>query len=128
MPKKISPSPITMVPQRRSVADLGTKVRKKPAATRVREYCVTLKATIWAVIVVPIEAPMMMPIDCERESRTAEMKPTTNTVVTEEDWMMAVTTAPVSNPLKRLLVIRASRPFIRSPARTLSAEVIFSMP
>ena len=100
----------------------------KPSATSTREYLVTLKAMIWAVIVVPISAPMMMPIDCDRDSRPAEMKPTTRTVVTDEDWMVAVMTAPVSTPLKRLLVIRASRFFIRSPASTLSESVIFSIP
>ena len=106
----------------------GTNDMKKPAATSTNEYLVTLKAMIWAVMVVPISAPMMMPIDCDSDSSPAEMNPTTRTVVTEEDWMVAVITAPVRTPLKRLLVIRASRFFIRSPARSFRAPVIFSIP
>jgi len=46
---------------------------------------VTLKATICAVIVVPMLAPMMIPTDCESDINPAVIKPTTSTVVTEED-------------------------------------------
>ena len=38
----------------------------------------------------------MMPIDCSEVISPALTKPTTSTVVTEDDWMTAVTRAPVS--------------------------------
>ena len=56
------------------------------------------------------------------------MKPTTRTVVTDEDWMEAVMSAPVRTPLKRFVVILASKDFKRSPASSFRASVIFSMP
>ena len=49
-------------------------------------------------------APMITPIDCWRFSRPAERKPTTRTVVTDEDWITAVTKAPVKAPKKRFRV------------------------
>ena len=70
----------------------------KPTAIKSRAALVILKATIWAVIVVPMLAPMMTPMDCARDMSPAEMKPTTSTVVTEEDWITAVTSAPVPRP------------------------------
>ena len=45
----------------------------------------TSEAMIWVVMVEPTLAPRMTPIDWERVIRPAEMKPTTITVVTEED-------------------------------------------
>ena len=40
----------------------------------------------------------MIPTDCESDINPAVMNPTTKTVVTEEDWMMAVTNAPGGRP------------------------------
>jgi hypothetical protein len=50
---------------------------------------------------------MITPIDWLTDISPAETKPTTNTVVTDEDWMTAVTKAPVSAPVKRFVVRRA---------------------
>ena len=52
-----------------------------------------------AVIVVPMFAPMITPIAWVKLIRPAEMKPTSRTVVTDEDWMIAVTDAPESTTL-----------------------------
>ena len=93
-----------------------------------RAKWVILKAMIWAVMVVPILAPMMMGIDCCRCINPAETKPTTSTVVTDDDWMMAVTRAPATTPLKRLVVMRASRVFRRLPVLAFRALVSSSMP
>ena len=83
---------------------------------------------IWAVTVVPMLAPMMTPTDCVRLIRPAVMKPTTSTVVTDEDWITAVTKAPVIAPMTRLPVRRARMLFIRPPATALSASAICSIP
>ncbi len=44
---------------------------------------------------------MMTPIDCDIDINPAVMKPTTNTVVTDELWITAVTNAPVRAPVNR---------------------------
>ena len=56
---------------------------------------------------------------CDSDIRFAVTNPTSITVVTEEDWMMAVTNVPVTSPMRRLVV---SLPRIRrifSPATIL---------
>ena len=67
-----------------------------------------------AVIVVPIFAPMITPIALRSLSTRALTKPTTITVVAEEDWIAAVTSAPSKAALKILLVsfssVLSSRP------------------
>ena len=57
----------------------------KPIAINNKAYLVILKAMIWAVIVVPMLAPKIIPTACERLITSAVMKPTTRTVVTDED-------------------------------------------
>ncbi len=89
---------------------------------------VTLKATICAVIVVPMFAPMITPTDWDSDIRPAEMKPTTSTVVTDDDWITAVTKAPVIAPMNRFEVSLARIDFMRSPATAFSAVAICSMP
>ena len=56
------------------------------------------------------------------------MKPTTSTVVTDEDWMTAVTAAPAARPLNRMMVMRARAIFIFSPARTFSDSLSLRIP
>jgi len=69
-----------------------------------------------------------MLIACLRFSSPAEIKPTTRTVVIEEDWIIAVTKAPVKAPLNLLVVILENRFFRRFPAIPLRAVVICSSP
>ena len=49
---------------------------------------------IWPVTVVPMLAPMMMPMAWESCMMPELTRPTTMTVVPELDWMSAVMTAP----------------------------------
>jgi hypothetical protein len=100
----------------------------KPPAIIASAALVILKATIWPVIVVPILAPMITPTDCGSDISPAEMKPTRRTVVTDDDWITAVTTAPVPTPAKRLTVSLARMLFMRSPATAFSATSICVMP
>ena len=67
---------------------------------------------------------MMTPIDCESPMSPAETKPTTSTVVTEDDWMIDVIRAPAKAAEKRLAVSRDRSVFIPSPATVLRASVI----
>ncbi len=57
------------------------------------------------VMVVPILAPMMMPTACSSRISPELTKPTTMTVVAEEDCMRAVVPAPSSTPFMGLSVI-----------------------
>ena len=47
--------------------------------------------------------------------------------MTDDDWMIAVTVAPASRPVKRLPVILARMDFIDGPATCLRARVMISM-
>ena len=55
-------------------------------------------------------------------------KPTTMTVVAEEDWMTAVMPAPTSTPRTRLAVSFSRMCFIRLPAAASRPELIICMP
>ena len=65
---------------------------------------------------------------CDSDNRFAVTNPTSITVVTEEDWMMAVTTVPVTRPMNRLVVSVPRIWRILSPATSLRASPIWSMP
>ena len=60
--------------------------------------------------------------------RLAVTKPTTRTVVTEEDWTTAVTKAPVSTAVNRFVVRRDRMSFILPPATAFSASERRSSP
>ena len=80
----------------------------KPITEKAKAAILNLKPnidTIHPVIVVPILAPMITPIDCVRVKRPAFTKLTTMTVVAEEDWMIVVMAKPVKTATKRLDVI-----------------------
>ena len=57
------------------------------------------KLRIHAVIVVPTLAPIIIPIACDSFMIPEFTKPTTMTVVADEDWITAVTKAPSSTAL-----------------------------
>ena len=128
IPKKIMPSPMIRTPYCLMSSFLLVKVIRNPHATRSRAYFLTGNATICAVIVVPMSAPRMTPMACDSDIRFAVTNPTSITVVTEDDWMMAVTNVPVTRPMRRLVV---SLPRIRrifSPATILRDSPIWSIP
>ena len=100
----------------------------KPAVTSTRAYFFTGKATIWAVMVVPMSAPKMTPMAWDRDIMPAVTNPTSITVVTDEDWITAVMLAPVRSPETRLLVRRPRISFMRFPATAFKASDIWSMP
>ena len=62
-------------------------------------------ATSQPVMVVPMFAPIIIPIDCTRESKPAFAKLTTITVVAEDDWTRQVVKKPVKTPANLLRVI-----------------------
>ena len=65
------------------------------------------KERIQAVTVVPMLEPMITPTACFSVIIPELTKPTTMTVVAEEDWITAVTPIPSKKPLNTLLLIFA---------------------
>ena len=88
----------------------------------------TSRAMSWPVMVVPILAPMMIHTACFSVIMPELTKPTTMTVVAEEDWMTAVMPAPTRMPRKRLEVSRSRMPFMRLPAAASRPALIICMP
>ena len=88
----------------------------------------TSRAMSRPVTVVPMLAPMMIHTAWFRVIMPALTKPTTMTVVAEEDWITAVMAAPTSTPKKRLAVSRSRICFIRLPAAASRPELIICMP
>ncbi len=83
---------------------------------------------IHAVAVVPIFAPMITEIACASERRPALTKLTVSTVVAVEDCTAAVTNAPVSSPVKRLVVIAPRTLRKWPPVSFWSASLIVFIP
>ena len=81
-----------------------------------------------AVTVVPMFAPMMTGMDCRRLRSPELTKPTTMTVVADDDWMTAVTARPVRRPENRPFVSLARIAFRELPARFSSAVPMTLMP
>ena len=78
-----------------------------------------VKLSNQAVIVVPTLAPMIIPTACSSFMIPEFTKPTTITVVAEEDWITAVTPAP-NNTAISLFAVSFSRIFSRRPPDAFS--------
>lgn len=63
-----------------------------------------MKATSWAVRVVPTFAPIIKPREPRKDMAPAFTNPTTMMVVAVLDWTMAVTAAPARAPVERSLL------------------------
>ena len=99
-----------------------------PANNIAGARLVILNATIWAVTVVPIFAPIPTKTACVMVIRLALTNPMSMTVVALELWMTAVTPAPRPTAAKRLDV-RVSRPLLSlSPAAASRLSDISFMP
>ena len=88
----------------------------------------TSKAMSCPVMVVPILAPIMIHTAWVRVIMPELTKPTTMTVVAEEDWMTAVITAPTSTPRTRFAVSFSRMLFMRLPAAASKPELIICIP
>ncbi len=79
-------------------------------------------------MVVPMFAPRITPTACWSDMRPVFTKLTRMTVVALELWIIAVTTAPATRPINRLLVSLLSMLFILLPATRMSPSDISFMP
>ena len=64
------------------------------------------RATIHAVIVVPMFAPKITEIDCPSEISPAFTNETTITVVAPDDWIIIVRRHPVRSPVNLFPVMK----------------------
>ncbi len=87
-----------------TMASTGEKEVGLHRRTRKEELSIPAAPRIQEVMVVPILAPMMMPAACCSFMIPAFTKPTTITVVAEEDWIRAVTPAPTATLFSGLSV------------------------
>ena len=85
-------------------------------------------AISWPVMVVPILAPIITQTAWFKVMSPELTKPTTITVVAEEDWISAVITAPTRTPKKRLEVRRSKICFILLPAAASRLVLIICIP
>ena len=83
---------------------------------------------IHAVSVVPMLAPMMTEMACASVSRPALTNETVITVVAVDDCTLAVTSVPVSMPVKRLVVMAPSTWRSCGPAIFCRASLIDFIP
>ena len=84
--------------------------------TNTLPLLIPLRDKIHEVTVVPMFAPMIMPTTCPSFMIPEFTKPTTITVVAEEDWITAVTPAPRRTAIYRFLVSFSSTRSRRPPA------------
>ena len=75
-----------------------TTDKKNPKIIRNGAKLVNLKATSWAVIVVPTLLPKIMPTLFLKDKTPALTRLMAITDVAELDWITAVTTAPINTP------------------------------
>ncbi len=85
------------------------KVIAKPTPTSSSENSWILKARSCTVKVVPMSAPRITPSDWRNVMSPAETKPISISVVADEDWMSAVTSAPEPTAARRFRVMLVSR-------------------
>ena len=79
-------------------------------------------------MLVPILAPMIMPIACDTFIMPAFTKPTTITVVADDDWIIAVTAVPSRMPFSGVLVSLYKISSSLLPAAFFSPSPIRDMP
>ena len=128
MPKKSMPNPKIALPQPCRMRFFVNVMRANPMATAGRANPLRLNEMSWAVTVVPMFAPKMMPMAWTRFRRPALMKPSTMMVVAALDWMTAVTNVPASTPRIAFFEKNWSTCCIFSPAMFCRPRLRRSMP
>ena len=96
---------IRMMPIR---AMTGEKFSGFRRLTKTLSLSMPVRDRIQAVRVVPMLEPMMTPMVCPSSMTPEFTRPTSMTVMAEEDWMAMVMPAPSSRLLKGLEVMRLS--------------------
>ena len=134
-PMQISPGPLTLLFLMNMtrimpiMSAAGARVEGlKISRTMLPPDSMSMRRMIWAVIVVPMLAPMTMLMACLSVSMPAARRPTVRTMVAEEAWIMAVTSIPVKSPVNVFFVSFCSRTRSVSPELFLRPSPMTSMP
>ena len=134
-PMQISPGPLTllfltnMTRMMPTISAAGARVEGlNISSTMLPPDSMSMRRMICAVTVVPMFAPMTMLMAWRRVSMPAASRPTVRTMVAEEAWIMAVTSMPVSSPVKVFRVSFCSRTRSVSPELFLRPSPMTSMP
>ena len=128
MPTNSTPSPISTSPKAPAVVYFfGRKVSSRPTQAKIMPKS-SFTDSISDVTVVPTFAPIITPTACVSDKRPAFTKPTTMTVVAEEDWITAVMATPASIASTRLCVTIPRIFFSRLPAARSSPSPMTFMP
>ena len=85
-------------------ARTGAKDDGFKSCTHTLALSIPVKESSQEVTVVPIFAPIIIPTACESCMMPEFTKPTTITVVAEDDWITAVTAAPSNTAMIRFFV------------------------
>ena len=104
-PTNTRPKDATRLPAVFTLLFLVTIVNIRPMSVKSMAYIITLNwlsHTSQPVMVVPMLAPIITAAACVSVITPALTKPTTITVVTDDDCTMAVARAPTPTPAKRL--------------------------
>ena len=127
IPRKRNPKPMMVRPQKERARRFWSQSSMPRKRAGITSHWM-LKATSCAVMVVPMLAPKMMPMDCTRVRSPAFTKPMTITVLALEDWMTQVTAAPDRMATKRLAENTFRMERIRSPAELWRPSLMSFMP
>ena len=116
IPKKSIPKPIMTCDISLIFFFFATKCTNTPMPIKIGAIVSILKDTNSAVTVVPMLAPIIIPIACCKFISPAFTKPTVITVVALLLCIIIVTIVPTINPINLFFVRTASMFFIFSPA------------
>ena len=128
MPMNSTPRPARIWPMCCIFVSFTKTMSTTPTKANRGARAPTSRAMSIPVMVVPMLAPMMIQTAWFSVIMPALTKPTTMTVVAEEDWMAAVMAAPTRTPMNRLAVRRSRRIFILAPAAASRPELVICIP
>ena len=111
------------------------EIRKMVASPNVEEYSklvdpaeTSINRIICAVMAVPTLAPRTIPMDWRKVRNPAPTRPTVNTMVAVELWIIQVTSIPKINPMAGLLVTLARAAFMAPPEDFFNSSPIIRIP
>ena len=116
IPRKSMPRPVIILPTCFIFSFFANIIKAAPINTNSGATSPIPTASRTPFIVAPILAPIIMPTVCERVIRPEFTKPTSITVVADDDWISAVIKVPIITPLNVVEVNFSISLFIFSPA------------
>ena len=130
-PRNNRPRPVTISPAKATLGNFFPRNKRNKTPTKVNEIIISVKgkeeevsppnATIWAVMVVPIFAPIIYVAAWTKLITPAFTKPTTMMVVAPLDCIIMVAKVPIPTPANLDLAVLANN-FFSPPVASFSVE------